>query len=83
MVEEVTERRMLRSEAADGQEWLKCDIRQFDTTVIGTFGVIMTDPLWGIHMEPPYATMSGDEMRKMDIPCLQNDVYIFIWVTGL
>ncbi|CUT99802.1 n6 adenosine methyltransferase 70 kDa [Echinococcus multilocularis] len=33
----------------------------------------MADPPWGIHMELPYSTISDDDMRRMDIPCLQND----------
>ncbi|VDM18768.1 unnamed protein product [Hydatigera taeniaeformis] len=63
-------------------QWIKCDIRQFDMTILGKFAVIMADPPWDIHMELPYGTMSDDEMRKMDIPCLQDDGYIFLWVTG-
>lgn len=51
-------------------------------TILGKFAVIMADPPWDIHMELPYGTMSDDEMRKMDIPCLQDDGYIFLWVTG-
>ncbi|KAM7533200.1 hypothetical protein Aperf_G00000123673 [Anoplocephala perfoliata] len=63
-------------------QWIKCDIRQFDMTILGKFAVIMADPPWDIHMELPYGTMSDDEMRKMDIPCLQDDGYLFLWVTG-
>ncbi|VDD83234.1 unnamed protein product [Mesocestoides corti] len=63
-------------------QWIKCDIRQLDMTILGKFAVIMADPPWDIHMELPYGTMSDDEMRKMDIPCLQDDGYIFLWVTG-
>lgn len=30
----------------------------------------------------PYGTMSDDEMRKLDVPSLQDEGYIFLWVTG-
>lgn len=63
-------------------QWINCDIRQLDMTVLGKFSVIMADPPWDIHMELPYGTMSDDEMRRMNIPCLQDDGYIFLWVTG-
>lgn len=33
-------------------------------------------------MELPYGTMADDEMKRLDIPSLQDDGYIFLWVTG-
>ena len=63
-------------------QWVQCDIRSLDFYVLGKFSVVMADPPWDIHMELPYGTMSDDEMRKMDIPALQDDGYIFLWVTG-
>ncbi|CAH8641117.1 unnamed protein product [Dicrocoelium dendriticum] len=63
-------------------QWINCDIRLIDMSVLGKFAVIMADPPWDIHMELPYGTMSDDEMRRLDIPCLQDDGYIFLWVTG-
>ena len=51
-------------------------------SVLGKFAVIMADPPWDIHMELPYGTMSDDEMRRLSIPVLQDDGYIFLWVTG-
>ena len=33
-------------------------------------------------MELPYGTMEDDEMRKLNIPSLQDNGYIFLWVTG-
>lgn len=51
-------------------------------TVLGKCAVIMADPPWDIHMELPYGTMQDDEMRKMQVPLLQDDGYIFLWVTG-
>lgn len=63
-------------------QWLKIDVRTFDMTVLGKFGVIMADPPWEIHQDLPYGTMSDDEMRKMNIGVLQDDGVIFLWVTG-
>lgn len=63
-------------------QWVQCDLRQFDMSVLGKFSVIMADPPWDIHMELPYGTMADEEMRRLDIPSLQDDGYIFLWVTG-
>jgi len=51
-------------------------------STLGKFSVIMADPPWDIHMELPYGTMADEEMKKLDIPSLQDDGYIFLWVTG-
>jgi N6-adenosine-specific RNA methylase IME4 len=37
---------------------------------------------WEIHQDLPYGTMADDEMRKLNIGCLQDDGVIFVWVTG-
>jgi len=63
-------------------QWIQCDMRYFDMSVLGKFSVVMADPPWDIHMELPYGTMSDDEMRKLDVPSLQDEGYIFLWVTG-
>lgn len=52
------------------------------TSRSGKFSVIMADPPWDIHMELPYGTMSDDEMRQLNIPALQDEGLIFLWVTG-
>jgi mRNA (2'-O-methyladenosine-N6-)-methyltransferase len=49
-------------------------------SVLGKFSVIMADPPWDIHMELPYGTMADEEMRRLDIPSLQDNGYIFLWV---
>ncbi|KAJ6218642.1 hypothetical protein RDWZM_009799 [Blomia tropicalis] len=48
-------------------------------SILGKFSVVMADPPWDIHMELPYGTMSDDEMRNLNIPCLQDDGVIFLW----
>lgn len=63
-------------------QWINCDIRSFRMDILGNFGVIMADPPWDIHMELPYGTMADDEMRTLNVPALQTDGLIFLWVTG-
>ncbi|XP_071959294.1 N(6)-adenosine-methyltransferase catalytic subunit METTL3-like isoform X2 [Antedon mediterranea] len=63
-------------------QWVQCDLRSLDIDVLGKFAVIMADPPWDIHMELPYGTMQDDEMRKLNVPGLQDDGFIFLWVTG-
>ncbi|XP_076449417.1 N(6)-adenosine-methyltransferase catalytic subunit METTL3-like [Babylonia areolata] len=63
-------------------QYVQCDLRTFDMSVLGKCAVVMADPPWDIHMELPYGTMGDDEMRRLDIPSLQDEGFIFLWVTG-
>ncbi|KAJ3127663.1 N6-adenosine-methyltransferase subunit mettl3 [Nowakowskiella sp. JEL0407] len=63
-------------------QWINCDVRRFDLSILGKFSVIMADPPWDIHMSLPYGTMTDDEMRNMAISELQDEGYLFLWVTG-
>ncbi|XP_068611889.1 N6-adenosine-methyltransferase subunit METTL3 [Brachionichthys hirsutus] len=63
-------------------QWVCCDIRFLDVSILGKFAVVMADPPWDIHMELPYGTLTDDEMRKLNIPVLQDDGFLFLWVTG-
>ncbi|KIM45851.1 hypothetical protein M413DRAFT_440903 [Hebeloma cylindrosporum] len=63
-------------------QWINCDLRTFDYSTLGKFHVIMADPPWDIHMSLPYGTMNDDEMRKMPMPLLQDEGFLFLWVTG-
>ncbi|XP_010898998.1 N6-adenosine-methyltransferase subunit METTL3 [Esox lucius] len=63
-------------------QWICCDIRVLDVSILGKFSVVMADPPWDIHMELPYGTLTDDEMRKLHIPFLQDDGFLFLWVTG-
>jgi len=63
-------------------QWLNCDLRRFDYSVLGKFHVILADPPWDIHMSLPYGTLTDDEMRGMPIPMLQDEGLLFLWVTG-
>lgn len=63
-------------------QWICCDIRYLDVSILGKFAVVMADPPWDIHMELPYGTLTDDEMRKLHIPLLQDDGFLFLWMTG-
>ena len=63
-------------------EWVNCDMRLFDFTVLGKFDAIMADPPWDIHMNLPYGTMKDKEMLNLRVDLLQDDGVIFLWVTG-
>ncbi|GIL75379.1 hypothetical protein Vretifemale_5185 [Volvox reticuliferus] len=69
-------------QALQEPQWINCDVRSFDMTVLGKFGVIMADPPWEIHQDLPYGTMKDDEMLNLNIGCLQDNGVIFVWVTG-
>ncbi|GFR47571.1 hypothetical protein Agub_g9297, partial [Astrephomene gubernaculifera] len=69
-------------QALQAPQWINCDVRRFDMSVLGKFGVIMADPPWEIHQDLPYGTMKDDEMINLDIGCLQDNGVIFVWVTG-
>ena len=62
-------------------QFVNCDIRNFPMEVLGKYPVIMADPPWDIHMQLPYGTMADEEMRRMNVQCLQDDGVIFLWVT--
>ncbi len=51
-------------------------------SVLGQYGVIMTDPPWEIHQDLPYGTMGDHEMRHLNMGILQDEGVIFVWVTG-
>ncbi|KAI9637327.1 putative mRNA methyltransferase [Dioszegia hungarica] len=65
------------------KQWVNCDLRTFDYSVLGQFQVIMADPPWDIHMSLPYGTMTDDELRRLPLPQLQPDWGVLaLWVTG-
>ncbi|XP_043914176.1 N6-adenosine-methyltransferase catalytic subunit isoform X2 [Protopterus annectens] len=63
-------------------QWICCDIRYMDFSILGKFAVVMADPPWDIHMELPYGTLTDDELMKLNIPVLQDEGFLFLWVTG-
>jgi hypothetical protein len=63
----------LSSSSLRPPEWLRCDIRTVDVSVLGEFSVVMMDPPWRIAMNLPYQTMSDEEMLGMNIEPLQKD----------
>lgn len=63
-------------------QWIDCDLKRFDYSMLGKFDVILADPPWDIHMSLPYGTMSDDDMRAMPVPLLQDEGLLFLWTTG-
>lgn len=63
-------------------QWINCDLRHFDFTILGKVGVVMLDPPWDIHMNLPYGTLKDKEMKNLRVDLLQDDGLIFLWVTG-
>lgn len=64
------------------KQWINCDLREFDFTILGHCNVIMLDPPWDIHMNLPYGTLKDKEMKSLRVDLLQNEGLIFLWVTG-
>jgi len=63
-------------------QWIDADLKNFDYNILGKFDIIVADPPWDIHMSLPYGTMSDDDLRAMPFPQLQEEGYLFLWVTG-
>ncbi|SCU93522.1 LADA_0G03554g1_1 [Lachancea dasiensis] len=63
-------------------QWIQCDVRKFDFTVLGKFSVVVADPAWNIRMNLPYGTCNDSELSNLPLDILQNEGIIFLWVTG-
>ncbi|WFD34422.1 mRNA (2'-O-methyladenosine-N(6)-)-methyltransferase [Malassezia cuniculi] len=68
--------------ATQPAQWINCDLRTFDLSKVGKYDVLVLDPPWDIHMSLPYGTMSDSDMYALDVPALQDEGLIFLWVTG-
>ena len=62
------------------KQWINCDIRTLDVSVLGQFNVIMMDPPWRINMQLPYSTMNDEEMLNLNIGPLQSHGICCVWV---
>lgn len=63
-------------------QWINCDLRDFDFSILGKFDAIMLDPPWDIHMNLPYGTLQDKEMKSLKVKMLQDKGVCFLWVTG-
>jgi mRNA (2'-O-methyladenosine-N6-)-methyltransferase len=75
------ESEMIFENEALPSQWINCDLRHINYEVLGKFNAIMLDPPWDIHMNLPYSTLKDKEMLALNVEVLQNDGYIFLWVT--
>ncbi|CCK71192.1 mRNA (N6-adenosine)-methyltransferase KNAG_0G01340 [Huiozyma naganishii CBS 8797] len=63
-------------------QWIQCDVRKFDFSVLGKFSVVVADPAWNIHMNLPYGTCNDVELLELPLDQLQDEGVLFLWVTG-
>lgn len=63
-------------------QWIRCDVRKFDFSILGKFSVVIADPAWNIHMNLPYGTCNDMELLQLPFNELQDEGILFLWVTG-
>ena len=63
-------------------QWIRCDVRKFDFSILGKFSVVVADPAWNIHMNLPYGTCNDIELLELPLDELQDEGVLFLWVTG-
>lgn len=68
-------------QAVNDPQWISCDVRSLDFTMLGKFGVVMVDPPWE-ELSDLEGNVTDDELRTMDVPCVQDDGVLLLWVTG-
>lgn len=55
----------IKSTRLNPAQWINCDLRQFDMSVLGNYAVVMADPPWDIHMELPYGECGTRSSSRM------------------
>lgn len=63
-------------------QWINCDLRHFDLSILGKYDAIMLDPPWDIHMNLPYGTLKDKEMKALKVRQLMDNGVCFLWVTA-
>lgn len=64
------------------RQWIQCDVRKFDFSILGKFSAVVADPAWNIHMNLPYGTCNDVELLDLPLNQLQDEGLLFLWVTG-
>lgn len=64
------------------EQWIQCDVRKFDFSILGKFSAVIADPAWNIHMNLPYGTCNDVELLDLPLNQLQDEGILFLWVTG-
>lgn len=70
------------SKAETPEQWIQCDVRKFDFSILGKFSAVVADPAWNIHMNLPYGTCNDIELLDLPLNQLQEEGILFLWVTG-
>lgn len=63
-------------------QWIQCDVRKFDLSLLGKFSAVIADPAWNIHMHLPYGTCNDTELLNLPLNILQDEGILLLWVTG-
>ncbi|KAH3683363.1 hypothetical protein WICPIJ_005664 [Wickerhamomyces pijperi] len=63
-------------------QWINCDVRTFDFSILGKFAAVIADPAWNIHMNLPYGTCNDTELLNLPLANIQDEGILMLWVTG-
>ncbi|CDK27214.1 unnamed protein product [Kuraishia capsulata CBS 1993] len=63
-------------------QWINCDVRFLDFSILGKFAAIVADPSWAINMRTPNKVSKDPDLMSLPIHLLQDEGVIFLWVTG-
>ena len=57
----------IKSTRLNPPQWINCDLRHFDMSVLGKYAVVMADPPWDIHMELPYGMCRNRVFQQLNV----------------
>lgn len=68
----------------DEGTYINCNLKYFDLSQLGYFDVIVVDPPWSEadSDEPTYNTMSDEEILNIDVNCLSEKGFCYLWCTN-
>lgn len=58
-------------------QWIQCDLRFLDMTILGKFAVIMADPPWDIHMESENCFIYAIYMPCVHLQLVLPSIYAY------
>eukprot|EP00049_Salpingoeca_infusionum_P025329 m.18638 g.18638 ORF g.18638 m.18638 type:complete len:346 (+) comp7922_c0_seq3:121-1158(+) len=71
-----------RKDTRAQSQWIQCDVTRFDFSSLGMFfDVVVADPPWQIKTQMAYGLMADTSISKLPMECLQQNGFLFLWVT--